>query len=77
VRWKRYECLNHGRRIKKKDGNKEKERIGKKKGKRFPAGAENSSPHHRVLNGSWTHPASYPMGTRGSFPGDKEAGARS
>jgi hypothetical protein len=24
---------------------------------------------------SWTHPASYPMGTGGSFPGDKAAGA--
>jgi hypothetical protein len=36
---------------------------------RFPAGAENFSLHHRVQNGSGTHPASYPMGTRGSFPG--------
>jgi hypothetical protein len=26
-------------------------------------------------NGSGTHPASYPMGTRGSFPGGKEARA--
>jgi hypothetical protein len=24
--------------------------------------------HHRVQNGSGTHPAAYPMGTRGSFP---------
>jgi len=30
---------------------------------------------HRVQNGSGVHPASYPMGMRGSFPGDKEAGA--
>jgi hypothetical protein len=29
---------------------------------------------HRVLNGSGAHPASYQMGTRGSFPGGKEAG---
>jgi hypothetical protein len=24
---------------------------------------------HRVQNGSGAHPASYPMGTKGSFPG--------
>jgi hypothetical protein len=42
---------------------------------RFPAGAGNFSLHHRVQNGSGAHPASYPMGTRGSFPGDKGAGA--
>jgi hypothetical protein len=36
---------------------------------RFPAGAENFSLHHRVQNGSEAHPASYPMGIRGSFPG--------
>jgi hypothetical protein len=36
---------------------------------RFPAGAGNFSLHHRA------HPASYPMGTRGSFPGGKAAGA--
>jgi hypothetical protein len=40
---------------------------------RFPAGAGNFSFHHRVQNGSGTHPASYPMGTRGFFPGDKAA----
>jgi hypothetical protein len=39
---------------------------------RFQAGAGNFS-LHRVQNGSGTHPASYPMGTRGS--GDKAAGA--
>jgi hypothetical protein len=44
-------------------------------GVRFPAGAGNFSLHHRVQNGSGAHPASYPMGTRGSFPGNKEAGA--
>jgi hypothetical protein len=38
---------------------------------RFPAGAGNFSLHHRVQNGSGAHPASYPMGTRGSFPGVK------
>jgi hypothetical protein len=39
---------------------------------RFPAGAAgNFSLHHRVQNGSGAHPASYPMGTRGSFLGLK------
>jgi hypothetical protein len=42
---------------------------------RFPAGAGNFSLHHRIQNGSETHPASYPMGTRDSFPGGKAAGA--
>jgi hypothetical protein len=42
---------------------------------RFPAGAGNFSPHHRIQNGSGAHPASYPMGTRGSFPGGKAARA--
>jgi hypothetical protein len=35
---------------------------------RFPAGAGNFSLHHHVQNGSGTHPASYPVGTRGSLP---------
>jgi hypothetical protein len=38
---------------------------------RFPARAGNSSLHHRVQNGSGAHPASYPMGNGGSFPGVK------
>jgi hypothetical protein len=42
---------------------------------RFPAGAGNFSLHQRVQNGSGTHPASYPMGTGGSFPGGKAARA--
>jgi hypothetical protein len=42
---------------------------------RFPAGAGNFSLHHRVQNGSGAYPASYPMGTRGSLPGCKTAGA--
>jgi hypothetical protein len=42
---------------------------------RFPAGAANFSLHHRVQNGYGAHPASYPMGTKGSFPGGKAAGA--
>jgi hypothetical protein len=42
---------------------------------RFPAGVGNFSLHHRVQNGSGAHPASYPMGTRGSFLGGKAAGA--
>jgi hypothetical protein len=42
---------------------------------RFPVGAGNFSLHHSVQNGSAAHPASYPMGMRGSFPGGKAAGA--
>jgi hypothetical protein len=42
---------------------------------RFPAGAGDFSLPHRVRNGSGAHPASYPMGTRGSFPRGKAAGA--
>jgi hypothetical protein len=44
-------------------------------GVQFPAGAGNFSLHHHVQNGSGAHPASYPMGTKGSFPGGKAAGA--
>jgi hypothetical protein len=46
---------------------------------RFPAGAGNSLRHrvHLVQNGSGAHPASSPMGTGVSFPGDKAAGALS
>jgi hypothetical protein len=42
---------------------------------RFPAGAGNFSFHHRVQNGSGAHPASYPKGSRDSFPGGKAPGA--
>jgi len=42
---------------------------------RFPTWAGNFSLHHRVQNGSAAHPASYPVGTRDSFPGGKAAGA--
>jgi hypothetical protein len=42
---------------------------------RFPTGARSFSLHRRVQNGSGAHPASYPMSTRGSFPGGKAAGA--
>jgi hypothetical protein len=42
---------------------------------RFLAGDGNFSFHHCVQNCSGAHPASYPMGTRGSFPGSKAAGA--
>jgi hypothetical protein len=42
---------------------------------RFPAEAGNFSLHHRVQNGSGAHPASYPMGTRSSFPWGKAAEA--
>jgi hypothetical protein len=42
---------------------------------RFPAVAGNSSLHRRVQNGSEAHPVSYSMGSRGSYPGGKAAGA--
>jgi hypothetical protein len=42
---------------------------------RFPMGAGNFCLHHRVQNGSGAHSAFYTMGTRGSFPGGKAAGA--
>jgi hypothetical protein len=42
---------------------------------RFPAGAGNFSLHHRVQIGSGAHTASFPIGTRDSFPGGKAAGA--
>jgi hypothetical protein len=42
---------------------------------RFQAEAGNFSLHYHVQNGSGAHPASYPMGTRGSFFGGKAAGA--
>jgi hypothetical protein len=38
-------------------------------------GAGNFSYLHRVQNGPGAHTVSYPMGTRGSFPGNKAAGA--
>jgi len=44
------------------------------RGFRVPAEAGNFS-LRRVQIGSEAHAASYPMGTRGSFPGGKEAGA--
>jgi hypothetical protein len=43
-------------------------------GVRAPAGGENFSLHNRVQTGSGFHPASYPMGTRGCFPGGKAVG---
>jgi hypothetical protein len=42
---------------------------------RLPVGVGNFSLHHRVQTGSGAHPASYPLGTGGSFPGGKVAGA--
>jgi len=47
-------------------------------GVRFPAGEEKgflSLRHSCVQTGSGDHPASYPMGTGGSLPRDKEAEA--
>jgi len=43
-------------------------------GVRFPTRARNFSLRHRVQNGFGAHPASYLMGTRGSFTGGKAAG---
>jgi hypothetical protein len=43
-------------------------------GVRVPAGAGNFSLHHRVQTGPGAHPASYPTGTRGSFPGSRASG---
>jgi len=40
----------------------------------FPVGAEKFSLQHHTQIGSGAHPASYPMGTRGSFPEGKAAG---
>jgi hypothetical protein len=42
---------------------------------RFPVGAGSFSLYHRLQNGSGAHPASYPLGTGGSFPRCKVAGA--
>jgi len=44
-------------------------------GVRFPAGAGDFSLGHRVQSGSGFRPASYPVGTAGSLPVDKAAGA--
>jgi hypothetical protein len=44
-------------------------------GVRIPVGAGNFSPLYRVHTGSGVYPASYPIGTGGSFPGVKAAGA--
>jgi disulfide bond formation protein DsbB len=38
-------------------------------------GGWNFSLHHRVQTGSGAHPASYPVSTRGSFPGGKWLGS--
>jgi hypothetical protein len=42
---------------------------------RFLAGERFFSLLHRIQIGSRVHPASYPMGTDGDFPGGKSAGA--
>jgi hypothetical protein len=47
---------------------------GRGSGVRFSAGAGNFPLHHRVQNGSAPDPASYPLDTRGSFPGVKRSG---
>jgi hypothetical protein len=41
----------------------------------FLVGDGNFSLHVHIQNSSGAHPASYPMGTRGSFPGGKAARA--
>jgi hypothetical protein len=41
-------------------------------GVRLPVGTRNFSPHYSCFHtGSGAHPASYPVGTSGAFPGDK------
>jgi hypothetical protein len=42
---------------------------------RFPVGAGNFPLHHHMQNSSGAHPAFYPIGTWGSFPGFKAAEA--
>jgi len=44
-------------------------------GVRFPTGPGNFSLRHHVQTGSGVLPASYPVGTGGSFAGGKAAGA--
>jgi hypothetical protein len=44
-------------------------------GVRVPPGAGNFSLYHRFRNSSRAHPAYYPIGTKGSFPGGKAVGA--
>jgi hypothetical protein len=46
-----------------------------KAGVRFPARATNIFLFHSVQSGFGAHPAFYPVGTWGSFPGGKVAGA--
>jgi hypothetical protein len=41
----------------------------------YLVGTGNFSLYHGVQDGSGAHPASYPMGTGGSFPGGKAAGS--
>jgi hypothetical protein len=40
---------------------------------KYTTAVGNFSLHHRVQTGSGAHPASYAMGTGGSFPGGKAA----
>jgi len=42
---------------------------------RLPLRAGNFSLHHSVQTGSGAYPASYPVGSRDSFPVSKEAGS--
>jgi hypothetical protein len=55
-------------------GNAYKILVGKPEGKRTPKTMRRWE-DNRVQNGSGAHPASYPMGTKGSFVGVKAAGA--
>jgi hypothetical protein len=41
----------------------------------WPTAVQDFSLFHSVQTGSGAHPASYPMGSAGSFPGHKAAGA--
>jgi hypothetical protein len=48
--------------------------MGWTAGVRFSAGAKELSLLHSIQTGSGAHPASYPMGTGGFFPGLKQPG---
>jgi hypothetical protein len=49
--------------------------MGWTTGVRLPAGEKDFSLFHSVQTGSRDHPASYPMGIRGSFPGVRRPGS--
>jgi hypothetical protein len=70
----RHHCCNEAEDFPSRTALTMKEKTKYRSRVRFPAGAGNSSLHHRVQTGSGAHPPSYPMGTMGSFPGVKRPG---